>query len=1415
VLLVALGLFFNLDSFAQQGKQVKVANNNELIKALENPNPISIEITQDGYYDAIQMSVSAGTAISFSRDVNGGRSDCTLSVEKTDVCFDPASSGDWIENTSTASTSGTSCPTTPSSGDFGWSYSTTGSGTLRWAYESGYTGAGSMTNKYDETAYFEVNEPGEYTITYKWDLLSVVSTPVLFFEQPIVTLNPVSNDHSCVTSGISIAYSVSNSYAPPVGDNDPTIVWTVEDGNTPPNSVTMTAPTASPFTFNPSSYPALDQCGYYTITLSATNDYGPCETTKQTSFYLYDTPDNVDAGLDQTEVCYNSGYSTSVTGSFGLAAGTYDVSCDDGNTPTVLWSSLSGEISFGTDDANTTTVTSTACGTYTLTYTVTNGDCTASDDVTITFKALPTLVNAGDDADVCLNSNNEYTTTIANASFTDALCSVPADNVISWSTFSTPPTSSVISWSNTAVLDPTITVDVCGTYVFQMDVTNGTGCSVTDFVTVNFYDLATGVVAGSDQDICEDAQTGAYTANLDGTHTNPTCGTASIEWSATTVSGVGTLTFDHDDIDQPVATATACGEYLVTYTVTTGGPTSCSVSSTLTLKFYDLPDNVQAGTDKDVCETTGGFTTSLSGSFNGGLNTVSCDDGNAPTVLWTKVSGTGTIEFDGQSEGTTNDISALTSDQCGEFVLNYAVTNGPSCTVSDNITVTFYALPDQLSITANDGIDVCGYTTSLDGLYNQDCSALGTNTYLWETTSTPTGGSANFGATVNSQNTDVTVTECGDYTFKFTVTNMSGCESEITKTIHFYEAPDPAISTTSVSPVSTPTDPYACSEVTYYVINDVCGGNNGVIDSWTVVGGTFPSGGTTTTGTSVTVNWAQSATTVSLNVSAEISATSPAQCINNDLITFGGLLQPTISGQVKYWNATGTFMPSPFPTDNYSTYPEDYFYVTLFSDFLTSGNHGVYTVQPYLAEVNGSLVEHMSYYGFDLPVSTTGCNTEFYVEIYDGGLTYHTGVTPPSEETILGASYTYNNWGGVNATDALAMQYMGVGDQINDPTTFNYTWVGNNNDNPVYGYYSNSIADVNSSNSISALDALITNYRSVGLLGSYPSAASGTQFNPNFRVTGRMATALTDEMSPANFATPFSSARVTSGDDVPFTKSTDDYLYFSQAKNQEYKSANIDWKNGVNYMDIYYEAIGDVNASYVPTSAGFKAQPNMELVYEGIVGADLDSEITIPVTLDRDAELGAITLSFNYRNDLIEVLGSNYSDDNMFINHEEGILNIGWFSTESIQINEDATVAQIRVRVIAEIPENTELFELGANTELADATATPIDVNLKTIGITTDKNAIAGAELVSSNYPNPFKNSTTINYTLPESGKVKVEVYNNMGVLIATLVEETQEAGIHNVIFDRNVEAGVYIYSVTVDGATDNYSVVKRMIVVN
>jgi hypothetical protein len=80
-----------------------------------------------------------------------------------------------------------------------------------------------------------------------------------------------------------------------------------------------------------------------------------------------------------------------------------------------------------------------------------------------------------------------------------------------------------------------------------------------------------------------------------------------------------------------------------------------------------------------------------------------------------------------------------------------------------------------------------------------------------------------------------------------------------------------------------------------------------------------------------------------------------------------------------------------------------------------------------------------------------------------------------------------------------------------------------------------------------------------------------------------------------------------------------------------------------------------------------------------------------------------------------------------------------------------------------------------------------------------------------SNYPNPFNAQTVIEYQLPVSSSVKLEVYNLLGNKVTTLVDGEQEAGYKSVTWDASgVSSGIYFYKLS----AGDYTEAKRMMLV-
>jgi gliding motility-associated-like protein len=295
---------------------------------------------------------------------------------------------------------------------------------------------------------------------------------------------------------------------------------------------------------------------------------------------------------------------------------------------TGTWSKISGpgNATFS-PDANTSNaiVTVTSYGSYTFGWTVANGTCTTSANVTVIFIQQPPA-NAGSGGDVCGKSF----------------------------TMNAPATTGLGTWAKISGLgnaiftpdnhhpDATVTVDQFGSYSFEWTLVNST-CTSTGIINVAFHDLPP-LDAGRDTAMCK-----GNSVQLQAK------GTGTVSW-------VPAALVSNPNIINPIATP----DTTTTFTVNLTDQFGCKNSSDIVVEVRDKTV-ANAGPDQVLGYV---FTTTmdavLAHSYENGV--------------WSVVSGTGDFV------DSTNAITIVKSLSPGENKFLWTVTNG-YCPVSHDTTM--------------------------------------------------------------------------------------------------------------------------------------------------------------------------------------------------------------------------------------------------------------------------------------------------------------------------------------------------------------------------------------------------------------------------------------------------------------------------------------------------------------------------------------------------------------------------------------------------------------------------------------------------------------------------------------------------------------------------------------------------------
>ena len=404
-------------------------------------------------------------------------------------------------------------------------------------------------------------------------------------------------------------------------------------------------------------------------------------------------------------------------------------------------------------------------GVYTFQLTVTdNSGVTATDVVTVTVKAAPVVpgppsANAGSDQTITLPVNSVTLT----GSGSEA-----NGTIVSYAWLQTGgPSTATMGTSGQA--QTSVSNLVQGVYTFQLKVTDNSGVTATDVVTVTVKVAPVvpgppSANAGSDQVITLPANSVTLTGS--GSETNGTI----ISYTWTQVSGPSTAAIGTAGLAQTVVGSLVQGVYVFQLKVkdNSGVTATDAVQVTVNAAAANQPPVANAGPDQAIDLPA---TVTLDG-------TASYDpDGSIVKYSWMQVSGAGGVTISGSSTATP----IVYGLQPGVYAFQLMVTDNSGATATSQVTITVSA--GSQALFANAGVNDTIALPVTQIMLNGSLSSASTGnivSYTWAQKSGPQTATL---MAPDSTYTLATGLIAGNYVFTLTVKDNNGNDASAEVTV--------------------------------------------------------------------------------------------------------------------------------------------------------------------------------------------------------------------------------------------------------------------------------------------------------------------------------------------------------------------------------------------------------------------------------------------------------------------------------------------------------------------------------------------------------------------------------------------------------------------------------------------------------
>lgn len=245
---------------------------------------------------------------------------------------------------------------------------------------------------------------------------------------------------------------------------------------------------------------------------------------------------------------------------------------------------------------------------------------------------------------------------------------------------------------------------------------------------------------------------------------------------------------------------------------------------------------------------------------------------------------------------------------------------------------------------------------------------------------------------------------------------------------------------------------------------------------------------------------------------------------------------------------------------------------------------------------------------------------------------------------------------------------------------------------------------------------------------------------------------------------------------------------------------------------------GDVNASYAPTAQTDESP--VILNYEGYVAVPSFSELNLDVKIQNSLEVGAISLGFYYPEEYLEITGAEMANGNTNIvwHAENGLFRMGWCDLNPVNTIAGETLITLKIKtkdlsgltgsIALELFEDSEFADASASVNYGVILEIP-EIQTLMVGIIN-----SSSEIRLSANPNPVRDKTVVEFSIPEPANVKLGVFNLMGTMVQNIADGNFGAGNHSIELNiQDIESGIYLCKIEITNDHQEYSKIIKMVV--